>query len=529
MPHHVQTTGMCGRKYYTEKLSNTQRFEVDVRYQNLKMIGAGAYGLVCKAKDTIRGDEVAIKKVRDVFTDLVDAKRILRELKLLMHLGKHPNIVHIRDIMINPPNSKDFKDLYIVTNKFDCDLYRILNSGQNLTDDHFSWFLYQLLCGLKYVHSAAVMHRDLKPSNLLVNANCDLALCDFGLARGEPGPGVAMTEYVVTRWYRAPELLCENTTYDNEVDMWSVGLIFAEILTKQPLLQGKDYMDQLSRIIKLVGAVSEEDMKCIQVEGAQDMVKHLSQKYKEPQDFAKFFAPYTKDPDAIDLLKKMLVFNPKKRITVDEALKHKYLAAHYDQASLQTCKKKFDADFEAGYPEEMPKGLIQQYMLGMMKEMVESNKADTSNGASSAGASKADDGAAPTDYELELLEEKDTKWQKDELIADAILAQHPVKPKYRPWMRPPTVLTFKRTNKGSKVRYKVLFKARSYAKGVKSHNDLKSEHETRKIFGAAYYDEATRKIDVICSSEPDDRQVQEMKVHKKFPSVTGNDKNCVIS
>ena len=287
-----QTTGLYGRKYYTEKLSNTQRFEVDVRYKNLKMIGAGAYGLVCKATDTVTGEEVAIKKVRDVFTDLVDAKRILRELKLLMHLGKHANIVHIRDIMINPPNSEDFKDLYIVTNKYDCDLYRILNSGQTLTDDHFSWFLYQLLCGLKYVHSANVMHRDLKPSNLLVNANCDLALCDFGLARGEPGPGVAMTEYVVTRWYRAPELLCENTTYDNMVDMWSVGLIFAEILTKQPLLQGKDYMDQLSRIIKLVGAVSDEDMKCIQVDGAREMVSALSKKYPTPKDFSEFFAPY---------------------------------------------------------------------------------------------------------------------------------------------------------------------------------------------------------------------------------------------
>ena len=101
----IQTTGLYGRKYYTEKLSNTQRFEVDVRYKNLKMIGAGAYGLVCKALDTVTGEEVAIKKVRDVFTDLVDAKRILRELKLLMHLGKHSNIVHIRDIMINPPNS----------------------------------------------------------------------------------------------------------------------------------------------------------------------------------------------------------------------------------------------------------------------------------------------------------------------------------------------------------------------------------------------------------------------------------------
>ena len=499
------------------------------------MIGAGAYGLVCKATDTVTGEEVAIKKVRDVFTDLVDAKRILRELKLLMHLGKHPNIVHIRDIMINPPDAEDFKDLYIVTNKYDCDLYRILNSGQTLTDDHFSWFLYQLLCGLKYVHSASVMHRDLKPSNLLVNANCDLALCDFGLARGEPGPGVAMTEYVVTRWYRAPELLCENTTYNNQVDMWSVGLIFAEILTKQPLLQGKDYMDQLSRIIKLVGAVSDEDMKCIQVDGAREMVSALSKKYPTPKDFAEFFAPYTKDPDAIDLLRRMLAFNPSKRISVDEALKHKYLSDHYDKSTIQTCPSRFDADFEDGYPDEMPKALIQQYMRSMMKEMISKNGKNASSSEGSSGSSAStktssnSSSDSPTAYELELLEEKDTKWQKDELIADAILAQHPVRPKYRPWMRPPTVLTFKRSEKKGRIRYKVLFKARSYAKGVRSHDDLKSQHETRKIFGAAYFDEKTREIDVICSSEPDEQQVMEMKVKKKFPSVTGKDKACVIS
>ena len=282
---------LYGRKYY-KKLSNIAL--VDVRHKNLKMIGAGAYGLVCKATDTVTGEEVAIKKVRDVFTDLVDAKRILRELKLLMHLGNITNIVHIRDIMINPPNSEDFEDLYIVTNKYDCDLYRILNSGQTLTDDHFSWFLYQLLCGLKYVPLANVMHRDLKPSNLLVNANCDLALCDFfGLARGEPGPGVAMTEYVVTRWYRAPGVALHEhdvRQYGRHVECGSD--LCGDSDSQQPLLQGKDYMDQLSRIIKLVGAVSDEDMKCIQVDGAREMVSALSKKYPTPKDFSEFFAPY---------------------------------------------------------------------------------------------------------------------------------------------------------------------------------------------------------------------------------------------
>lgn len=128
--------------------------------------------------------KVAIKKVKDTFIDVVDAKRILRELKLLRHLNNHENIVQILDIMTYPPNTQQFDDIYIVTNLMESDLERIIQSKQVLTNQHLQYFLYQILRGLKYVHSADVLHRDLKPSNLLVNANCDLAICDFGLARG---------------------------------------------------------------------------------------------------------------------------------------------------------------------------------------------------------------------------------------------------------------------------------------------------------------------------------------------------------
>jgi serine/threonine protein kinase len=143
--------------------------------------------------------------------------------------------------MTMPPDRRDFKDLYIVTDCYECDLDRIISSTQTLTDGHHQYFLYQILRGLKYVHSANVLHRDLKPSNILVDANCDLAICDFGLARGVSGDLDGMTEYVVTRWYRAPELLCENPSYDSAVDMWSVGCIFAELFVRRPLLKGRDY------------------------------------------------------------------------------------------------------------------------------------------------------------------------------------------------------------------------------------------------------------------------------------------------
>ena len=116
------------------------------------------------------------------------------------------NIIGITDIMVSPALTRDFKDVYIVCELMECDLDRIVSSSQPLTDAHIQYFVYQILRGLLYIHSANVLHRDLKPSNLLVNSNCDLAICDFGLARGVVDDET-LTEYVVTRWYRAPELL----------------------------------------------------------------------------------------------------------------------------------------------------------------------------------------------------------------------------------------------------------------------------------------------------------------------------------
>lgn len=183
-------------------------FIIDQRYTKLKPIGDGSYGIVASAYDTVGQRMVAIKKIKNVFADLVDAKRILRELKLLRHFNNHENIISIFDIMTVPPDTLNFEDIYIVTNLMESDLERIIRSHQELTDQHFQYFLYQILRGLKYIHSGNVLHRDLKPSNLLVNSNCDLAVCDFGLARGFQSEGKdTLTEYVVTRWYRAPEVM----------------------------------------------------------------------------------------------------------------------------------------------------------------------------------------------------------------------------------------------------------------------------------------------------------------------------------
>jgi len=182
-------------------------FEVKKKYVPIKPIGKGAYGIVCSAKDEKLNTKVAIKKITNAFENVVDAKRTLREIKLLRHL-RHENIVPITDCMLPSKEEEySFNDVYVMYELMDTDLHQIIRSDQPLTDDHCQYFIYQLLRGLKYIHSADVLHRDLKPSNLLLNANCDLKICDFGLARTNTQDTNRdfMTEYVVTRWYRAPE------------------------------------------------------------------------------------------------------------------------------------------------------------------------------------------------------------------------------------------------------------------------------------------------------------------------------------
>lgn len=237
---------------HTFKAGN-HTFTVDTKYSFTRVIGSGAYGVVISAHDTHLNSNVAIKMVPKAFQDEIDAKRILREIKLLKHL-KHENIVGIVDMM--PPMMRyvdDFNDVYIVSELMETDLYRIIYSKQSLSLDHVQYFIYQVLRALKYIHSANVLHRDLKPSNLLVNSNCDLKVCDFGLARGildseqmrDTTKRPLLTEYVVTRWYRAPEIMLACHEYDKPVDVWSTGCILAELLARKPFFPGEDYIDQV--------------------------------------------------------------------------------------------------------------------------------------------------------------------------------------------------------------------------------------------------------------------------------------------
>ncbi|KAF8083398.1 hypothetical protein N665_0776s0023, partial [Sinapis alba] len=150
-------------------------FEITSKYRPpIVPIGRGAYGIVCSVLDSETNELVAMKKIANAFDNHMDAKRTLREIKLLRHLD-HENIIAIRDV-VPPPLRRQFSDVYIATELMDTDLHQIIRSNQGLSEEHCQYFLYQLLRGLKYIHSAKVIHRDLKPSNLLLNANCDLKI-----------------------------------------------------------------------------------------------------------------------------------------------------------------------------------------------------------------------------------------------------------------------------------------------------------------------------------------------------------------
>jgi mitogen-activated protein kinase 1/3 len=320
---------------------NACKFVVDTKYSPLKPLGRGAYGVVCSALDKQSNRKVAIKKIPKAFEDLIDAKRILREVKLLRHF-RHENVIALRDL-VGPLEDELFEDIYIILDFMETDLHKIIYSKNELTDEHIQYFIYQLLKGLKYIHSAGVIHRDLKPSNLLLNGNCDLKICDFGLARGtKEDADYELTEYVVTRWYRAPEVMCSCQEYDFKIDVWSVGCIMAELHGRKPLFPGDDYIKQMNLIFNVLGTPSKDDMKFITNEKALEYIKSLKKKAAIP------FKQIYKDanPLALDLMEKMLIFNPAKRISVDEALAHPYLKSLHNPKTESDCKKQFDFEFE---------------------------------------------------------------------------------------------------------------------------------------------------------------------------------------
>ncbi|KAJ2668627.1 mitogen activated protein kinase [Coemansia spiralis] len=303
-------------------------------YQVIRLIGRGAYGTVCSVKHIPSGVDVAIKKIGP-FDSAMLCQRTLREIKLLKHFN-HENIISLYDVVNLSPRN-EFSHVYIVQELLEIDLHCIIKT-QPLSEEHVQYFLYQILRALKYIHSCNVLHRDLKPANILLNSNCDLKVCDFGLARGanddsEAGESSFLTEYVATRWYRAPEIMLSFKEYTKAIDIWSVGCIMAEMLSRTPMFPGRDYHHQLKLIFDVLGTPSSDAYLGIKSVRAREYIRSLPLKAKA--NFNKMF-PYA-SPLAIDFMEKMLNFSPKKRITVEEALTHPYLAQYHDEMDEPNC------------------------------------------------------------------------------------------------------------------------------------------------------------------------------------------------
>ncbi|KDQ11969.1 hypothetical protein BOTBODRAFT_34826 [Botryobasidium botryosum FD-172 SS1] len=342
-----------------------QTFVVDKEYAFVKELGQGAYGCVVSAKHMRSGEGCAIKKITNINTKRILTKRCLREIKLLHHFRGHKNIICLFDMDIVFDARGNFGEVYLYQELMEADLHAIIRSGQPLSDAHFQSFMYQTLCGLKYIHSANVLHRDLKPGNLLVNADCELKICDFGLARGYSPDGTAgdpkaagvqgfMTEYVATRWYRAPEIMLSFANYTTAIDVWSIGCILAELLGGKPIFKGRDYVDQLNQILHYLGTPTEDTLRRVGSPRAQDYIRSLPIKARIP--FATLY-PHA-NPLAVDLLTQMLTFDPAKRISCEQALAHPYLAVWHDPSDEPVCEKKFDFGFEEEDSVEGMKRLI---------------------------------------------------------------------------------------------------------------------------------------------------------------------------
>lgn len=317
-------------------------FELPDKYEPIKMIGKGTYGAVVSATNKITGKGVAIKKLSKI-EDIIDAKRVLREIIIMKNLC-HENILGLLDVVYIPHETEMLGDVYLVTELMETDLNRVIRSKQELTDDHIAYFVYQILRAFKFIHSANIIHRDLKPSNILLNESCDVKLWDFGLSRNlSLQKQEDLTEYVVTRFYRAPEIMLSSHSYSNSVDVWSIGWTVSEIVTGKILFPGENYIEQVNLILEKRGTPDEETMNMISNENAKKYIESLDMKDKIP---IKDIIAYG-DEKALDLIDRLLDLNPKTRITIDEAIKHPYLESLHDPDDEPIFEGEINFDFES--------------------------------------------------------------------------------------------------------------------------------------------------------------------------------------
>lgn len=310
-------------------------------YEFREKIGHSTCGVLVLAKDLKSSRFVTIHKVLNVFEDPVIAKRVLRELKLLRFF-KHDNVITLIDLILSPGPCND---LYIITEYMEADFDKITKSKQDLTNDHCKYFLYLALRGLLYMHSANVVNCNISASNLMVNSNEDIKFSGFILACPDNG----VPESLGKIQYQAPELILSSSKCTIKSDIWAIGCIFAELLGRVPLFIGNNYVELIEKIFEVLGTPGTEDMEFIENISIRRFL--MSFMKKEKKDW-KILYPKV-DLIAIDLLDKMLDFNYKKRITVQECLSHPYFTELHDLSDEPISSQLFNWSFEHASQEEV--------------------------------------------------------------------------------------------------------------------------------------------------------------------------------
>ncbi|XP_018338450.1 PREDICTED: putative serine/threonine-protein kinase C05D10.2 isoform X2 [Trachymyrmex septentrionalis] len=316
---------MSGKKA-TEKVSEIDA-HINKQYDIVRRLGKGAYGIVWKAIEKKRKDTVAVKKIFDAFRNQTDAQRTFREIMFLLSFANHENIIKL----IGLHKADNDRDIYLVFEYMETDLHNVIKRGNILKDIHKVFIMYQLFKAIKYIHSGNVIHRDLKPSNVLLNAQCHCKIADFGLARsvtqigegdGETGNDPTLTDYVATRWYRAPEILIASKRYTKGIDMWSLGCILGEMLLGKPLFPGSSTINQVERIMVTLPPPTDEDLISVSAGYGTNLLEKTPNR---PRRTLKDLLPEVSEK-ALDLISNLIIFNPTQRLTAVEALKHPYVA-----------------------------------------------------------------------------------------------------------------------------------------------------------------------------------------------------------
>ena len=346
-----------------------------------KKIGQGAYGVVFKSIDRKTKETVALKKLFGAFRDDTDSQRTFREVMLLQELNGHDNIIRLLNVI----KAENDIDLYLIFDYMEADLFAVIRSNI-LQDIHKKFIIYQTLKALKFIHSADIIHRDLKPSNIFLNSDCHVKLGDFGLARtlnsGKQGLNGVITDYVATRWYRAPEMLLGSINYGKPIDMWSVGCILFELLVGRPLLPGKSTKEMIVFMFEVTGVPDRKEYDEVKEE-CEIQIEYdnlLSERIRRRKTIKQLVSGYCNDPVAIDLLGKLLLFNPKKRLTAEEALEHPYVADFHNVEEEIVCdhKIRIPLDDNVKYGQEDYKrklyDVVLQRKMEIRKQIMESMK-----------------------------------------------------------------------------------------------------------------------------------------------------------